>query len=140
MSDSKKVAGILIENSLKPDGSLTSVVGIGLNLNQANFDHLPQATSLTCITGQVYETEMMALLLRESLEEFMQRLVQNPKLLWKEYHDNLYKHNYPSAFEGKMGNRFMGIIKKVTQDGKLEVQLDNDSIAHYEVKEIKMLY
>jgi BirA family biotin operon repressor/biotin-[acetyl-CoA-carboxylase] ligase len=140
MADSKKVAGILIENSLKADGSFISVVGVGLNLNQTNFDGLPQATSLTCITGEKYEPENVAVLLRDSLKETTSELTGNSRQLWQEYHDNLYKLNYPAAFEGKMGNRFMGIIKKVTSDGHLEVLLEDESVAHYEVKEIKMLY
>jgi BirA family biotin operon repressor/biotin-[acetyl-CoA-carboxylase] ligase len=140
MSDSKKVAGILIENMLKPDESFTSVVGIGLNLNQTNFANLPQATSLTCITGEVYQPETMAVLIEKKLRDYMQALIQNPKSLWDEYHRHLYKINYPSAFEDKMGNRFMGIIKKVTQNGKLEVLSDDDSITYYDVKEIKMLH
>lgn len=139
MSDSKKVAGILIENLLKPDGSFTSIIGIGLNLNQTNFEDLPQATSLACVTGATYEVEKIGILLGESLKEFVQML-DKPELLWSEYHDNLYKRNYPSAFEDQMGNRFMGIIQKVAQDGKLEVLLEDDSIANYEVKQIKMLY
>ncbi|MCF6132839.1 biotin--[acetyl-CoA-carboxylase] ligase [Flavobacterium wongokense] len=140
MSDAKKVAGILIENRRKPDGSFTSVVGIGLNLNQTNFENLPQATSLRCITGEVYEPEAIAILITEKLKEYVKVLAQNPEFLWETYHQHLFKINYPSAFEDKMGNRFMGIIKKVTSDGKLEVLSDDDNIGHYEVKEIKMLY
>ncbi|HNP32186.1 MAG TPA: biotin--[acetyl-CoA-carboxylase] ligase [Flavobacterium sp.] len=140
LSDSKKVAGILIENRRKPEGSLNSVVGIGLNLNQTNFENLPQATSLTCITGEIYDPENMALHIGEFLQESFQKLAQNPESLWKEYHQNLYKINYPSAFEDQMGNHFMGIIKRVTLDGKLEVLLDDESITHYDIKEIKMLY
>lgn len=140
MSDSKKVSGILIENSLKPDGSFNSVIGIGLNVNQTNFEGLPQATSLTCITGKSYNLEEIAALLRDCIEMNIQKMFQDAELLWKEYHENLYKLSYPSAFEGQMGNRFMGIIQKVTQDGKLEVLLEDDSLAHYEVKEVKMLY
>lgn len=139
MADSKKVAGILIENALRPDGSFTSVIGIGLNLNQLDFENLPQATSLKCITGVTYQTDKIAALLGESLQQFIQQLNQS-ELLWKQYHNHLYKLNYPSAFEDKMGNRFMGIIQKVTQDGRLEVLLEDDSTNHYEVKEIKMLY
>jgi BirA family biotin operon repressor/biotin-[acetyl-CoA-carboxylase] ligase len=140
MADSKKVAGILIENSLKADGSFMSVVGVGLNLNQTNFDNLPQATSLTCITDKKYEPETIAVLLRDALKETIAELTGNRTQLWEAYHDNLYKLNYPSAFEDKMGNRFMGIIKKVTQDGKLEVLLEDESTAHYDLKEVKMLY
>lgn len=140
MSDSKKVSGILIENALKPDGSFNSVIGIGLNVNQTNFEGLPQASSLKCATGKKYDLEEIAVAIRESLKESMQLLIENPNQLWQEYHTNLYKINYPSAFEDQMGNRFMGIIQKVTKDGRLEVLLEDDSLAYYEVKEIKMLY
>ena len=139
LSDSKKVAGILIENSLKHNGSFNAIVGIGLNLNQTNFENLPQATSLNCITGQIYDLEEIAIQLKKSLEEKLQILSKSSLMLWDEYHKSLYKLNYPSAFEDKMGNRFMGVIKKVTRDGKLEVLLEDDSITHFEVKEIKML-
>jgi BirA family biotin operon repressor/biotin-[acetyl-CoA-carboxylase] ligase len=140
MADSKKLGGILIENTFKTDGNITAVVGIGLNLNQTNFDNLPQATSLKCITGDYYSTEKMALMLRESLENNLLQLEKNKALLWEDYHQNLYKINYPSAFEDKKGKQFMGIIKKVSDEGKLEVVLEDDSIAHFEIKEIKMLY
>ena len=139
LSDSKKMAGILIENSLKHNGSFNAIVGIGLNLNQTNFENLPQATSLNCITGQIYDLEEIAIQLKKSLEEKLQILSKSSLMLWDEYHKSLYKLNYPSAFEDKMGNRFMGVIKKVTRDGKLEVLLEDDSITHFEVKEIKML-
>ncbi len=140
MADSKKVAGILIENSLKPDGVLATVIGIGLNLNQTDFDNLPQATSLSCLTGIHYEVEGVALLIRDSIKEHLQILNQNPEQLREEYHKNLFKLNYPSAFEDKNGNRFMGIIRKVTTEGRLEVLLEDDNTRHYEVKEIKMLF
>ena len=140
MSDSKKVAGILIENIVKPDGSFTAIVGVGLNLNQTIFENLPQATSLKCITGKTYESEHLAMLLKDSLLENRETLNMNSDLLWSDYHENLYKRDYPSPFEDKNGNRFMGIIKKVNRDGKLEVMLEDDSILYFEVKEVKMLY
>ncbi|WP_293895957.1 biotin--[acetyl-CoA-carboxylase] ligase [Flavobacterium sp.] len=139
MADSKKVAGILIENIIKPDGSFTAIIGIGLNLNQTNFENLPQATSLKCITGKTYEQEAIAILIKDSLEVNSVTLKNHPDSLWKEYDDSLFKKDYPSPFEDKNGNRFMGIIKKVTRDGKLEVMLDDDRTMHFEVKELKML-
>lgn len=140
MADSKKVAGILIENSFKSNGSFIAVVGIGLNLNQTNFDLLPQATSLKNSTGKVYDLDEIAIQLRNSLEEKLQILRTNADLLWQEYHRNIFRINYPSAFEDKEGQRFMGIIQKVTRDGKLEVLLEDDSFGCFEVKEVKMLY
>ena len=140
MSDAKKVAGILIENSLKSDGSFNSIVGIGLNLNQTNFENLPQATSLSCITGKVYDLEEIAILLKKSLKENIPLLTKKATILWDEYHKSLYKISQLSVFEDKEGHRFMGIIKKVSKDGRLEVLLEDDCIADFEVKEVKMVY
>lgn len=140
MADSKKVAGILIENSFKSNGSFISVVGIGLNLNQTNFDFLPQATSLKNSTGKLYDLEDIAIQLRNSLDEKLQVLRKNADLLWQEYHKNIFRINYPSAFEDSEGERFMGIIQRVTRDGKLEVLLEDDNFGYFEVKEVKMLY
>lgn len=140
MADSKKVAGILIENLFKSNGSFIAVVGIGLNLNQTNFDFLPQATSLKNITRKLYDLEEMAIQLRNSLEEQLQILIKKGDLLWQEYHKNIFRINYPSAFEDKEGVRFMGIIQSVTREGKLEVLLEDDKFEYFEVKEVKMLY
>lgn len=140
MADSKKVAGILIENSLKPDGSFTAVIGVGLNVNQTNFTGLPQASSLSCVTGEKYDLEEIVALFTRSLQEYLQVLAKTPEMLWDEYHQQLYKKNYPSAFEDNEGKRFMGIIRKVTRDGKLEVMLEDDSITHFDVKQVKLLY
>ncbi|WP_162127432.1 biotin--[acetyl-CoA-carboxylase] ligase [Flavobacterium phycosphaerae] len=140
MAGTKKMGGILIENTLKFDGSFTSVVGLGLNLNQTNFKDLPQATSLACITGEEYNPEEMALLFGKSIETYVMTMEQNSTTLWETYHEMLFKRDYPSPFEDTTGNRFMGIIKEVTRDGKLAVLLEDDSIMHYEVKEIKMLF
>lgn len=140
MADNKKVAGILIENMFLSEGTLTAVVGIGLNVNQTNFDNLPHASSLINVTSKIYDIENIALLLHDSLKQYMQVLIENPELLWKEYHNNLYKLNYPTPFEDANSNRFMGIIQKVTNSGKLQVLKEDDSISHYEVKEIKMLF
>ena len=43
----KKICGILIENSLRGEHLSSSIIGIGLNVNQRNFDvNLPNPTSM----------------------------------------------------------------------------------------------
>jgi BirA family biotin operon repressor/biotin-[acetyl-CoA-carboxylase] ligase len=140
MAGTKKLAGILIENTIKSDGSINVIVGIGFNLNQTNFKNLPQASSLRYITGKTYDIEQMAMFFATSIKLHMTALSVDPKNLWKLYHEALYKKNYPSPFKDKQGNCFMGVIKKVTPDGKLEVLLNDGSEKHFEVKEIKMLH
>jgi BirA family biotin operon repressor/biotin-[acetyl-CoA-carboxylase] ligase len=58
----------------------------------------------------------------------------------KNYHENLFKINVPVAFENQQGNRFMGIIQGVDENGKLLVLNEADAIVSYGLKEIKMLY
>ena len=51
-----KMAGILIENSIIDDQIKSSVVGIGLNVNQTNFSpDLPNPTSQKIVTGVTYD-------------------------------------------------------------------------------------
>ena len=95
---------------------------------------------MKCITGIIYDVEETALQIRDSLKRSVPFLVENDDSLWKEYHANLFKLNYPTPFETNDGIRFMGIIQKVNNEGKLEVLQEDDSIHQYEVKEIKMLY
>jgi len=137
MSDGKKVGGILIENSFKPNGSFASIVGVGLNLNQTNFEDLPQATSLTCVTGIVYDVEVIAGMIKNSLQLQLQTKIEKN---WETYLKILFKRNRPCAFEDFRGERFMGIIQSVDRLGKLVVLKGDEHIYHYEVKEIKMLY
>ena len=45
--DSRKMCGILIENSIRGNWLSSSIIGIGLNINQRNFDvNLPNPTSM----------------------------------------------------------------------------------------------
>ena len=60
--------------------------------------------------------------------------------LWNDFHDHLFKINVPMPFEDIHKNRFMGIIKGVSTDGKLQVILEDETIENYGIKEIQMLF
>ncbi|HBG69902.1 MAG: biotin--[acetyl-CoA-carboxylase] ligase [Bacteroidetes bacterium GWF2_43_63] len=58
MVDSRKIAGILIENSLKGNDILATVIGIGVNVNQIHFSgDLQAAVSLEMIDGKKRDIE-----------------------------------------------------------------------------------
>lgn len=141
MSANKKVGGILIENAIKNTNDIQSIIGIGLNVNQQNFDGLPQATSLCLTTGQFFDCEELLTKIVEQLEFNVGLIIQNrSEALWEKYHQFLYKKDIPSAFENKKGIQFMGIIKQVIANGQLEVILEDDSLQLFNIKELKMLY
>lgn len=137
MADGKKVGGILIENTIKPHGSFASIVGIGLNLNQTIFEDLPQASSLTSLTGAQYDIDSIAIQIKESVQLLLKRPIE---VVWDSYLNKLFKSKVPSVFEDNHGNRFMGIIQKVDREGRLIVLQEDDQLYYFHVKEIKMLF
>ena len=59
---------------------------------------------------------------------------------WEVYHENLFKKNVPMAFEDNLNAKFMGIIKQVLPNGLLQIELEDDSLKLFDIKEVKMLY
>ena len=61
----KKICGILVEHSIRGEWLSNSIIGIGLNINQRNFDvNLPNPTSMALCTSGSYD-------IRKCLDEFM---------------------------------------------------------------------
>ena len=140
MSDNKKRGGMVIENSIKSDGSIESIIGLGLNVNQTNFIDLPKATSLSLVCEVAFDRE---LLLQLIVDTFKQKIVywkENEIQFWKEYTYLLFKKGIPMPFADENESHFMGIIQGVSDIGKLQVLLEDDSVAEFDIKEIQMLY
>ena len=140
MSYNKKIGGILIENSIKSDGTIISVVGLGLNVNQTNFENLPKASSLAVISGATFDLEELLMLIGTGIEQKIALWKQFPATLWDSYINNLYKKGVPMAFSAQNGTNFMGIIQGVSDIGKLQIMLEDDSVVAFDIKEIQMLY
>jgi len=140
LSYNKKLVGILIENTLKSDGRIVSVVGIGINVNQTNFAELPTASSMAVIAGKSFDKEGLAVLIVEKIKEKIQLWNTSAQFFWDDYFNFLFKKGVPTAFRDINNQNFMGIIQGVSAIGKLQVLLEDDSIAEFEIKEVKMLY
>lgn len=141
LAEGKKIGGILIENSIKSNGEIFSIVGIGLNVNQKNFENLPKASSLSVLKNQEFEKqEIFASVLQNLGRNISLVMNGNTEQIWDKYHQFLYKKGVPMPFENAQNEKFMGIIQGVSQSGKLEVKVDNEAIKSFEIKEVKMLY
>lgn len=140
MSYNKKIGGILIENSIKSDGNIISIVGLGLNVNQTNFENLPKASSLALICNSTFDKEIILLKIMENLEQNIQVWNQNNDSLWSDYSNKLFKKGVPMSFLNQNNQYFMGIIQGVSPIGKLEILLENDVVSEFDIKEIQMLY
>lgn len=140
LSGKKKIGGILIENSLKSDGQILSVIGLGLNVNQEKFERLPQASSLKLVTGSFFDKDKLLFSIVENLKATIGAWPNSTAKITSIYTENLFKKGVPTAFEDRDGNRFMGIIEGVSALGKLKVLHEDDKIREYEIKSLKMLY
>lgn len=139
LSDNKKIGGILIENAIKSDGNVQTIIGIGLNVNQMFFDNLPQAASLAMIKGEEFDKDVLLKEIINRLAENLER-INEVSFFWEKYNSLLFKKDVPMVFSDATGLKFMGIIKGVSENGKLLLLLEDDSIKEYNIKEIKMHY
>jgi BirA family biotin operon repressor/biotin-[acetyl-CoA-carboxylase] ligase len=141
LADKKKICGILIENQFKSTSEILSIVGIGINVNQEDFINLPQATSLKNSMNEEFNKDEILLLF---LNQFQNNLNlyknEGAAFFWNLYHENLFKKNTPMAFENNKKVKFMGIIKQVMKNGLLQIELEDDTLQLFDIKELKMLY
>jgi BirA family biotin operon repressor/biotin-[acetyl-CoA-carboxylase] ligase len=129
----KKICGILIENQLQNSAISSSVVGIGLNINQENFTN-PSATSLKIINDTSWELQPMFEGMMEFLEARYLQLRNRSSAMREEYLDHLYWKGEMHTFNS--GNsEFEGTIIGITTLGMLEVKT-NTEVKTFDVKEI----
>ena len=141
MSSKKKVGGILIENIVKTEGIVASVIGIGLNVNQQDFEDLPSATSLSLVSKRKFDIDEILNLLIHEIEKSFERLsgVSEDQLL-RDYKKELFRIDKVSVFKTPEEETFNGIIRGVSMQGLLQVEREGDLLEEYDLKEIQLLY
>ncbi|SDI14607.1 biotin--[acetyl-CoA-carboxylase] ligase [Winogradskyella thalassocola] len=141
LSADTKLCGILIENVIKNNNLQGSIIGFGLNVNQKFFDNLPQASSMSLVTGVIFnKDEVLSEVLKQLKVHF--DLLESKQFLEikSEYEDLLFRKNKPSTFRTSKNDSFSGIIQGVTENGQLQVWTEDGIIKTFDLKEIKLLY
>lgn len=140
LSETKKICGILIENIFKGGQIESAVIGIGLNINQTEFINLPNATSLKNTMNKEFDLDELLVKIIDSIKENIYLLSKNDfSTLEGNYLQNLYKFNKPSMFKDNKGSLFMGKIIGVSSEGKLEVELKDETERKFGIKEINFV-
>jgi len=134
----QKLGGILIENTVSGAKIQSSIVGIGLNINQQNFG-IPTATSFGKLTGRHYVLPPLAMSLLESLERrYLQARAGQRALLRADYLRVLYRYEEWHPYE-VAGRRVVGRIVDVDEAGRLIVEMDG-KLQRFGLQEIKFVY
>jgi BirA family transcriptional regulator, biotin operon repressor / biotin---[acetyl-CoA-carboxylase] ligase len=135
----KKIAGVLIENSVKGNKLSHSIIGIGLNVNQTTFPFVSNATSMANEIGTSLIIEDVFNSLVSSLNKHYLLLQQmDEKKLLAFYYANLLGYNSNLDFEDEHG-KFTAKILGVTSIGQLVVQDTNEQTKIYNFKELKFI-
>lgn len=140
LAESRKICGILIENSIIGDRIGHSVIGIGLNVNQKEFDSgIPAPTSMLLEKGCHFDMNLLLEDFRFALEAWYRVLLSgDTSRIMDTYHSNLYRLGTTARFsDGE--NDFMADIRGILPGGELELQLEGGEIRKYGFKEIEYL-
>ncbi len=141
LSRSKKLCGILIENTIQKSVITSCISGIGLNVNEIEFSNLPQATSMRLSTGTEFNiTEVFNVVIKTLLKRLHNHSSVSFQDIKTEYEAALFKKDVVSVFERPSGIKFNGVIKGVMDSGALLIENEQGVIEQFQLKEIKMLY
>ncbi len=132
----KKIAGILIENSLLRNKIDKCIIGVGLNINQEVFkSNAPNPISLKQITGKEIDREKMLSDIHTELLKLYHEL--NYDKLQKEYHQSLYrKEGFHPYTDAATKEHFLARIERVEPDGKLILITKEGEQKEYYFKEV----
>lgn len=136
----QKIGGILIENTLSANKIVSSIVGIGLNINQTVFENLPRAASLKNIAGKDFDLKKILSFLLKRLDVYYFDLKKGKnKAINEAYLSNLLGFNDTMVFNEK-GVLFKAKINGVNELGQLLLELENGYERAYSFKEVSWLF
>ena len=140
----KKVAGILVENAIIGNEVKYSIAGIGLNVNQTEWQSdAPNPVSLKQITGQTYNIDT---LMQQLYAEIQKALTED---IWDYYKAHLYRKDgfwpfverevslAPTMNANNANNAFLAHIEDVLPTGEIVLRDKNNQQRIYHFKQIR---
>ncbi|MBI3143532.1 MAG: biotin--[acetyl-CoA-carboxylase] ligase [Bacteroidetes bacterium] len=135
----EKIAGLLIENFIQA-GDLVSVVGLGLNVNQARFPAFcPQATSLCRVSGHHHPLPQVLLAVEYQLAHSLAIMKSSRHILDQMFASGLYAMGQTHEFESPGQGLFSAVVVGVDALGRLLLQ-QGEQIRAYLNGEIQWVF
>ena len=143
----RKLVGILIEHSLAATTLRRTIVGVGINVNQTEFDaSLPNPVSMAQLLDRELNTE-------EVLQSFLKHLqcnyevlreMQNAKCkmqncLHQRYNELLYRLGEYHTYALPSGEKFEAKILGTAPSGALQLENKQGEIKDYLFKEVEFI-
>ena len=137
--ENRKLAGILINSTIKANMMEVSIIGIGLNVNQMQFQAWPtHPISMKQISGKEYDLQPLLEQIVEHILIKVEQLKSTPTLIEQEYLKRLFRYRTWADYEvdGKVLRLFMTGIDPF---GRLQMIDEQQKPYSFDIKEIKFL-
>ena len=137
--ENHKLAGILINSTIKANMMDVSIIGIGLNINQMQFQDWPtHPISMKMITGKDYELQPLLEQIAEQIITKVEQLKSDPSSIERNYLKRLFRYHTWANYEvgGKVLRLFM---TGIDQFGRLQLVNEQQTVYTFDIKEIKFV-
>lgn len=136
----QKLGGILIENSIMSGLLKSSIIGIGLNVNQMVFrSNAPNPVSLQMLTNQHHDCESLLTEILDEIGAYYSLLKEGDyNLIDREFISVLYRLDEIHQFKSE-DEIFSGQIVGVNEIGQLLIQKTEGQLLEFHFKEVEFL-
>ncbi len=136
----KKIAGVLIENSIMGMNIGWSVCGIGLNVNQQEFfSDAPNPVSLIHFSRAEIELDAILNMLVEEVDRWYGCLIDGEAAqIDSAYLGLMYRYGEKALYKDENG-AFTGTITGLTEIGQLQIKKESGETATYNFKQVEFL-
>lgn len=138
--NNKKICGILIENSLVGDKITQSIVGIGININQTEFESdAPNPISLKQIIGKIHNISDLLIEIIERIQFYYNQIkLGNSDKIISAYKASLFRNDgfYKYSDEVEI---FDALIVDVEPSGLLVLRTTEGEIRKFAFKEVQYI-
>ena len=141
-----KLCGILIEHDIEGTYIARTIIGIGLNVNQAHFtSDAPNPISLFQILGHEVGREALLSEICDTFTALYQAMrtapdsVQGRDAMHRRYSALLYRLSTPALYRDAQGT-FSAILRRVEPDGRLRLEDEQGTLRSYLFKEVEYIF
>ena len=137
----KKLVGILIEHSYSGPTLARTIAGIGINVNQTEFDPaLPNPVSMAMVAGRTFDRgEVLEAFRRHIGIRYAQLELDERETLQRDYRERMYRLGERHTFRYPDGTPTEASIEGVRPTGELLLRHADGTLREYLFKEIEFV-
>ena len=137
----RKMVGMLIEHTCSGTTLQRTIAGIGINVNQKEFDpSLPNPVSMAQAAGRTFDrTEVLESFRRHCMARYAQLERGDRESLQREFRQRMYGLGERRPFRLPDGTGFEAVIEGVRPTGELLLRHDDGSLHGYLFREVEFV-